>query len=88
MKKYIIPIFILSIIHYGCSNSVVIKPKYERDVFKKNIIADSTNKKVTKVLDLRDTKATLAGSAQVGLFNKLVPYYIEDTVSLFVQKAI
>lgn len=73
---------------YGCSNSVMIKPNYDASVFKKNSISDSSNYKVIKVIDNRKTEQTLAGTAQVGMFNKTVPYYLNEPVSQFVQKAV
>lgn len=73
---------------YGCSNSVMIKPNYDTYVFKENIIRDSSNYKVTKVIDNRKTEPTLAGTAQVGMFNKTVPYYLNEPVRQFVENAV
>ena len=73
---------------YGCGGGpVIIKPNYDSQIFNDNVIKDSKNKKIVRVIDNRNERLSYAGTAQVGIFNKLVPYYLDEPVNEFVEKA-
>jgi hypothetical protein len=69
---------------YGCANNMVVKPNYQADAFKKKIVSEISNPKVISVIDNRHNDSTFVGIAQIGLFNKKVPYYLTEPVSSFV----
>jgi hypothetical protein len=95
MKKYLqlvttfIPI-IISIIFVGCGTSnVTISPNYESELFK----IENKPELSAEVIKVKDNRKeplgnTNIGIAQVGLFNKKVPYNIDEPVSEFVKKSI
>lgn len=76
------------IIFVGCgANNIIIKPNYESSEFKLTESA-SFNAKVVEVVDRRNEEPNNAGTCQVGLMNKTVPYKLAEPVSDFVKKSI
>ena len=72
----------------GCgSSSVVINPDYNAKILNKKLKV-SRQSKIIKVLDVRYKSPKNAGSCQVGLFNKVVPYELSQPVSQFLKEAI
>lgn len=72
----------------GCgSNNILIKPNYESADLKINE-PNNLNLKVIEVIDRRNEEPNNAGTCQVGLMNKTVPYKLTEPVSDFVKKSI
>ena len=95
MKKHLklISTFItafISIIFVSCGTSnVTISPNYENELLK----IENKQKISAEVIKVKDNRKeqlsnTNIGIAQVGLFNKKVPYNIDEPVSEFVKKSI
>ena len=79
---------IISLIFAGCgSDKVLIAPKYESKLLKTQN-RQELNAKVIKVNDNRGDTSTTIGTAQVGLFNKEVPYMLGESVADFVKKSV
>lgn len=89
----LITIFIavfISVIFISCGSSdVTISPNYESELLKV-INKPNLDAKVIKVKDNRKEHfgKTNIGTAQVGLFNKKVPYNLDEPVSEFVKKSV
>lgn len=79
---------VLTLFLIGCgANNIVIKPNYESADLK--VTESSTiNAKVIEVVDRRNEESNNAGTCQVGLMNKTVPYKLTEPVSDFVKKSV
>ena len=73
---------------FGCGSSeVTIKPNYNSSIFKKDTLENAG--RIIKTVDKRNNPSDKnVGIAQVGMFNKKVPYNLSEPVSEFVEKAI
>lgn len=72
----------------GCgSNGVVIKPNYDSKYLSINK-SDSVKARVIDVVDKRNVESDNAGECKVGMFNKTVPYKLNEPVPEFVKKSI
>jgi len=77
--------FLFSIIFIGCGGSeVMLKPKYDgKEISTKKI--SQPNIKISKVVDRRTSDNKTVGTANVGMFNKTVPYHLSVPLNEFVQ---
>ena len=73
---------------FGCAEPVIVKPNYNSPELSKKILFEHNSPEITNVVDKRGANENYAGSAQVGMLNTLVSYYLQEPVSLFVKKAV
>ncbi|MEJ2617452.1 MAG: hypothetical protein P8Z35_21040, partial [Ignavibacteriaceae bacterium] len=73
---------------FGCAGPVIVKPDYNSPELSKKILFERNSPDIANVVDKRGADENYAGSAQVGMLNTLVSYYLEEPVSLFVKKAV
>ena len=72
----------------GCgAKNIVIQPNYE-SIDLKITESNSINAKVINVIDRRNEEPNNAGTCQVGLMNKTVPYKLGEPVADFVKKSV
>jgi len=89
MKRRIFYLFsVVFLSFYGCGGPVIVIPNYNNAEFSKKLDSLKNSPRVIKVVDKRGAKSTYAGTAQVGLFNALEPYYLDEPVSMFVESAV
>lgn len=81
-------IILFAVFIFGCAGPVIIKPNYDSPELSQKILFEHNSPEITKVADKRGADVNYAGSAQVGMLNTLVSYYLEEPVSLFVKKAV
>ena len=73
---------------FGCAEPVIVRPDYNSPELSKKILFEHNSPEITNVVDKRGANENYAGSAQVGMLNTLVSYFLEEPVSLFVKKAV
>jgi len=77
-------IFVLTFTSCG-TNQIIISPDYSNQSIQNLALEENT--KVIEVVDNRENTSSI-GTAQVGLFNKEVPYQIDEELSNFVRRSI
>lgn len=89
LKRFtgLLPCLLIAFI-FGCAEPVIVKPDYNSPALQSKIKFEDSAPEVVNVTDKRGANENYAGSAQVGMLNTLVSYYLEEPVSTFVKKAV